>query len=206
VGLHPCSVEERWSEAVALIEAFWDETCVPVALGETGLDRFHLPSEPEAADRIFRWQRASFAAHLEIARKLHCPLVVHSRGAFRECVEMIDASGFDWSRVVFHCFSEGPAEMEELMRRGAYGSFTGIITYKNAEAVREAARKQGLGCLMIETDAPYLTPMPHRGKPNEPAFLKHTADYAAQMFGVSPDRLAEITSATARKFYGLSGK
>jgi TatD DNase family protein len=204
VGLHPCSVEERWSEAVAQIEAFWDTPCVPVALGETGLDRFHLPADAESADRIFRWQRASFASHLEIACDLGCPLVVHSRGAFQECIEMIDASGYDWSKVVFHCFSEGPIEMEELLRRGAYGSFTGIITYKSAENVRQAARKQGLERLMIETDAPYLTPVPHRGKPNEPAYLKHTAEYAAGIFGISLDRFAELTSATAREFYGLS--
>jgi len=205
VGLHPCSVEERWAEAVAQIEAFWEDVCAPVALGETGLDRFHLPSDAETADRIFRWQRASFAAHLELAGKLRCPLVVHSRGAFRECVEMIDASGYDWSKVVFHCFSEGPAEMEELLLRGAYGSFTGVITYKNAENVRQAAMKQGLERLMIETDAPYLTPVPHRGKPNEPAFLKHTAEYTAGLFSVNLDSFAENTTAMARKFYGLSG-
>jgi TatD DNase family protein len=141
---------------------------------------------------------------MRIAARLGCPVVVHSRGAFRECVEMIDAARFDWRRVVFHCFSEGPAEMAELTRRGGRGSFTGIITYKTAGAVREAALAQGLDRLMLETDAPYLAPLPHRGKPNEPAYLRHTADFCAGIFGVSAAELAEVTTANAREFFGLS--
>ena len=116
---------------------------------------------------------------------------------------MIAAAGVDWHRVIFHCFSEGPAEMTELLQRGAYGSFTGVITYKKAENVRAAAQVQGLERLMIETDAPFLTPMPHRGKPNEPAYLRHTADYCAEMFGVSPERLAAVTTQNARNFFRL---
>jgi TatD DNase family protein len=220
VGLHPCSVEADWAGAVAQIETFWKSgtgvppvgsadhgrdarATRPVALGEAGLDRFHLPKDQTEADKIFGWQRAAFAAQLEIARRLGCPLVVHSRGAFRECVEMIDARGCDWTKVVFHCFTEGEAEMSELVRRGGYGSFTGVLTYKNADAVRAAAKAQGLGRLMLETDAPYLTPMPHRGKPNEPAFVRHTAEFAAALFGVSYDELAATTTATAQKFFGL---
>jgi TatD DNase family protein len=206
VGLHPCSVEERWSEAVGLIEGFWIKANVsaPVGLGEAGLDRFHLPKDnPDEAEKIFRWQRAAFATQLEIVRRLRCPLVVHSRGAFRECVEMIDASGVDWTKVVFHCFTEGEAEMAELVRRGGFGSFTGVLTYKNADAVRAAAKLQGLDRFMLETDAPYLTPMPHRGKPNEPAYLKHTAEFAADVFSVSFAELAAASTANARRFFGL---
>ncbi|MBA4136535.1 MAG: TatD family deoxyribonuclease [Opitutus sp.] len=221
-GLHPCSVDEGWEERFATLESFWAEARAagaraiaaeaacpavapcPVALGEVGLDRFHLPKDDAvAAERIFGWQRAAFAAALELTGKLGCPLVVHSRGAFRECVEMIDASGLDWSRVVFHCFTEGPEEMAELTRRGGFGSFTGIITYKTAENIRQAARAQGLDRLMIETDAPYLTPMPHRGKPNEPAYVRHTAEFCAGLFGVSVEELATRTTASARAFFGL---
>jgi TatD DNase family protein len=93
--------------------------------------------------------------------------------------------------------------MSELLKRGAYGSFTGVLTYKNAENVREAAKTQGLSRLMLETDAPYLTPVPHRGKPNEPAFMRHTAEYAAAMFGVSVDEVADVTTRTARAFFGI---
>ena len=117
---------------------------------------------------------------------------------------MIDASGVDWTRVVFHCFTEGPVEMEQLTRRGGFGSFTGILTYKNADAVRAAAKLQGLERLMIETDAPYLTPMPHRGKPNEPAFVRHTAEFAAkEVFAVSEAELAAVSTENARRFYGI---
>ena len=176
VGVHPCSVDAHWEKAVEGIEVFWavptdrlggDASPYPVALGECGLDRFHLPKDAGEAERIFGWQREAFAVQLAMAKRLGCPVVVHSRGAFRECVEMIDASGVDWSKVVFHCFTEGEAEMSELVGRGGFGSFTGIATYKSAENVRAAAKRQGLARLMIETDAPYLTPMPHRGKPNE---------------------------------------
>jgi TatD DNase family protein len=205
IGIHPCSVDEGWEAAVAAIPGHWEGGTdgVPVALGECGLDRFHLPKDPQAAARAFAMQKAAFDAQLSVARRLGCAVVIHSRGAFRECVEAIDASGVDWNRVVFHCFSEGEAEILELARRGGRGSFTGILTYKNADAVRAAARAQGLARLMIETDAPFLAPAPHRGKPNEPAYLRHTAEYAAGLFGVSLEELASATTATARAFFGF---
>jgi len=205
VGLHPCCVRENWADEVAQIEAFWSGSGVkPVALGECGLDRFHLPKDDAVkAEQVFAWQRAAFEVQLAIAKRLGCPLVVHSRGAFAESVAMIDESGLDWTKVVFHCFSEGPAEMRELLKRGAYGSVTGVVTYKNAENVREAAKFQGLARLMLETDAPYLTPVPHRGKPNEPAFMRHTAEYTADLLGVSLAELADVTTKTARGFFGL---
>ena len=222
VGLHPCAVEANWESAQAQVEEFWGRArplgaprsnaavpavppyLGPVAVGEIGLDRFHLPKDAAEAEKIFGWQRAAFAAGLGSAKKLGCPVVIHSRGAFAECVEMIDASGVEWAKVVFHCFTEGEAEMAELTKRGGCASFTGILTYKSAANVRAAAKAQGLARLMIETDAPYLTPMPHRGKPNEPAFLRHTAEFAAkEVFGVSPGELAAITTANARSFFGL---
>jgi TatD DNase family protein len=205
VGMHPCSVDEGWEAAVAGIARFWEggAGAAPVALGECGLDRFHLPKDAGAAALAFGLQRAAFEAQLSIARRLGCPVVIHSRGAFRECVETIDASGVDWGRVVFHCFSEGEAEILQLADRGGRGSFTGILTYRNADAVRAAAKAQGMGRLMIETDAPYLSPVPHRGKPNEPAYLRHTAECAAQLFGVGLDELAAATTAAARAFFGF---
>ncbi len=213
VGLHPCSVEADWAEAVKGIESFWGERgrlgapSLPVALGECGLDRFHLPEDAAEAERIFAWQRDAFAEQLRIAKGLGCPVVVHSRGAFGECVEMIDASGVDWAKVVFHCFTEGEAEMAGLVRRGGFGSFTGVVTYKSAGNVRAAAKAQGLARLMIETDAPYLTPMPHRGKPNEPAFVRHTAEFCArEVFGVGEAEFAAATTANARRFFGLTSR
>ena len=207
VGVHPCSVDAEWSKATQQIEAFWRETgLVPVGLGECGLDRFHLPKDPAEAERVFGWQRAAFAFQLELAKRIGCPVVVHSRGAFAECVAMVDESGIDWRKVVFHCFTEGALEMNELLRRGGWGSFTGILTYKNAEAVRAAAKAQSLARCMLETDAPYLTPVPHRGKPNEPAFVRDTAVFAAaEVFGVGLEELAATTTANAVEFFGLRG-
>ena len=118
-------------------------------------------------------------------------------------VELIDGSGVAWERVIFHCFTEGAAEMAELTKRGGFGSFTGVLTYKSAENVRAAARAQGLQRLMLETDAPFLTPMPHRGKPNEPALMRHTAEYAAGLFGVELQEIAEVSTRNARAFFGL---
>jgi TatD DNase family protein len=204
VGIHPCSVDESWELASRKIADFWTREKVPVALGEIGLDRFHLPKDESDAERVFNLQLDAFRAQLEISKKLSVPVVVHSRGAFMECVQVIDDSGMDWTRVVFHCFSEGPGEMKQLMDRGAFGSFTGIITFKNAELIRDAAKLQGLGRLMIETDAPYLAPMPHRGKPNEPAYLGHTADFCTEIFGTTPSELARVTTENAVRFYALS--
>ncbi len=205
-GLHPCSVDEKWAERFATLEEFWSGRAgpKPVALGETGLDRFHLPKDdPAAAERILGWQKDAFAAALALAQRLGCPVVVHSRGAFRECVDMIDASGVAWERVVFHCFTDGPVEMAELTKRGGVGSFTGIITYKTAENIRAAALAQGLDRFMLETDAPYLTPVPHRGKPNEVSYVRHTAEYCAGVFGVGYEELAARSTANARRFFGL---
>lgn len=209
-GLHPCSVDETWERAVAELPQYFEAGAaggaVAVGLGECGLDRFHLPKhDPAAAERLFAWQLAAFRAQLELAKQIRGPLVVHSRGAFAETIATIDASGFEWARVVFHCFSEGEAEMRELNARGGRGSFTGILTYKNAENVRAALRAQGLERLMVETDSPYLPPEPHRGKTNEPSFVAHTAAKAAALLGVDLGALAAATTATARAFYGLAG-
>ncbi len=203
-GLHPCDVDEGWEAAVAELKRFLESGAAPAAVGETGLDRFHLPADEEGAATALARQEASFRAHIDLATARGLPLVVHSRGAFADCVRVIDDSGFDWERVVFHCFADGPDEVRELNRRGGRASFTGILTYKSAENVRDALREQGPERLMLETDAPYLTPVPHRGKRNEPAYLRHTAAVAAEVLGVEEPHLAEITTANARRFYGLA--
>lgn len=203
VGIHPCDAGEDWVDHLQLLEPFFHGTAKPVAVGEIGLDRFHLSREPEEAEVQIGLQKEVFRAQLELAARLKVPVVIHSRGAFQECVEMIDRSAVSWERVVFHCFTEGPEQMRALLERGGCGSFTGVLTYKKADEVREAALCQGLDRLMIETDAPYLAPAPKRGKPNESAFLRYTAEFAADLFGVSLETFARRTSANARTFYGL---
>ncbi len=203
VGIHPCHVDENWENAAAQIHAFFQSETPPVALGEIGLDRFHLNKNPEIAEREIAHQKSALRAQLQIAKKLNLPIVIHSRGAFQECVDEIDASGFPWEKVVFHCFTEGESSMQILRERGGRGSFTGVLTYKKAEEVRQAALFQGLEHLMIETDAPYLAPAPHRGKPNEPAYLAHTAAFAADLFKIPLQDLATRTTKTTQTFFNL---
>ena len=203
-GLHPTSVDENWESAVALLPQYFEGEAAAVGLGEFGLDRFHLPKDdPAEAERLFARQLAAFRAQLDLAKRVRVPLVVHARGAFAETVAEIDASGVEWSRVVFHCFSEGETEMRALNARGGRGSFTGVLTYKNAANVRAALREQGLPRLLLETDAPYLPPEPHRGKTNEPALVALTAARAAQELGVSLETLSAATTAQARALFGL---
>ena len=204
VGLHPTSVEEGWDSGLKTLEEAVAWSPAPVGLGEMGLDRFHLPKDAGQAERVYSRQRDAYAAQLRLAVGSSLPLVIHSRGAVEECVEMIDASGVEWPRIVFHCFSDGPELLAPILERGGRASFTGIVTYKNADNVREAMKSQPLDRLMLETDAPYLAPVPKRGKPNEPAYVRHTAEFAAEVLGLSLGELARITTANANAFYKLT--
>lgn len=203
VGLHPCHVEEDWRDQGSAIAVWFADDCLPVALGEIGLDHFHLPKSPDEAETVKCRQREAFALQLSIAYQLDCPVIIHSRNAFHECVAMIDDSGVNWEKVVFHCFSECVAEVELLNERGGRASFTGIVTYKNAEKVRQAMLAQGIERLMIETDAPYLAPVPYRGEICEPAYVRHTAEVCAGLFEISIDSFAEQTTANAQEFFGI---
>lgn len=203
VGIHPCSVDETWEDEVKVIPSYFATDPLPVALGEIGLDHFHLPKYPDEAAEVKAMQAAAFRVQLSLAYQLDCPVVIHSRNAFEECVQLIDESGVDWNKVIFHCFSEGPESMRVLMDRGGWASFTGIVTYKSAQAVREAMKLQGLDRLILETDAPYLTPEPHRGKGNEPAFVRHTAERCAEDFGVDFELLVARSTQNTERFFQL---
>lgn len=203
VGLHPCYVDAEWNDAVSQLSTFFMPPQMPVAFGEIGLDYFHLPKDPVAAGDLMLHQEAAFRQQLSIASELEVPVIIHSRNAFEDTVRMIDESLVDWSRVVFHCYSYGPEEMAELIRRGGRASFTGILTYKNAPEIREALRLQGIERLMLETDCPYLTPEPHRGKPNEPAFIQHIAERAAEALALPVEVLAAQVAANTRTFFNL---
>jgi len=204
VGLHPCYVEEGWEDAVGQITPFFMPPHPPVAFGEIGLDYFHLPKDPVQAGEVILDQEAAFRQQLMLASELDCPIIIHSRDCFAECVRLIDESSIDWSRIVFHCFTYGPDEIALINQRGGRASFTGIATYKSAPRVREALRTQGISSLMLETDCPYLTPEPHRGKPNEPAYLPHIGERCSEALAVDLETLAAITSANAKKFFRLS--
>lgn len=203
VGIHPCDVGEDWKDHLMALPSYFATNPRPVALGEIGLDHFHLPKYPDEAAEVKSLQEAAFRAQLELAYELSCPVVIHSRNAVEACVRLIDQSGVDWRKVVFHCFTDGPDLLAPILERGGRASFTGILTYRNAPVVREAALLQGLSRLMLETDSPYLTPEPKRGQPNEPANIRDIAVFAAELFGVDLAEVEAITSRNAIEFFGL---
>ncbi len=202
-GLHPTEVDEGWKDHVDTLASWFATSPAPVGIGEVGLDYFHLPKDAKKAAPIVARQKDAFAAQLEIAYQLDCPLVVHSRNAFADTVAMIDKSGVNWKKVVYHCFSEGPEEIRALNERGGRGSFTGVVTYKNGLRNLEAAVEQGLELLMLETDCPWLTPEPFRGKRNEPALIVHTAQKLALAMGIPFESLCETSTRNAREFFNI---
>lgn len=203
VGLHPGNIGEDWEAQLNELPRYFERNPAPVAIGEIGLDEHYMPKDPEAAEAIRRVQKTVFERQLALAKALDLPVIVHAREAFHACVEAIDRSGVDWHKVVFHCFAEDAEAVRELNARGGRASFTGTITYKNAGTVREAALAQGLERLMLETDCPYLAPGKLRGKRNEPAFMRETARFVAELFGVTEDELEAQTEANTRAFFKI---
>ncbi len=197
-GIHPNHAAEAsptaWEEVVAL--AGKSEV---VGIGETGLDR-HWDTTP------FPIQEDYFSRHLELSRRTHKPVVIHCREADAAVLRMLQAD-FDRHgpiRGVMHSFVGDAAMAEVCLAMGMVLSFAGMLTYKNARALREVAAKMPLDKLMVETDCPYLSPVPLRGRRNEPAHVVHTAACLAGLHGVTPDALAERTTRTARELFGLS--
>lgn len=203
VGLHPCYVDAEWQDAVSQLSTFFMPPHAPVALGEIGLDYFHLPKDPVQAGETILFQEAALRQQLQLADELDCPIIIHSRDAFDDTLKLIDESGISWERIVFHCFTYGPEQIAQINQRGGRASFTGVVTYKNAPDIRDALRVQGIERLMLETDCPYLTPEPHRGKPNEPAYLANIAERCAEALALSTPALCERTTENTKAFYRI---
>jgi TatD DNase family protein len=196
VGIHPHDAKEAGEQALDEIKELARADGV-VAIGETGLDfHYNFSKQPD--------QKRVFVAHLEIARELDLPVIIHSRNAFDETIEILDRHGAGLRGVVFHCFGGSADQANLLLERGYYISFTGVVTFKNAETARQAAKAVPLDRLMVETDCPYMSPVPMRKqKPNEPALMVHTARLLAELKGVSPDEFGQASTDTARRFFGL---
>jgi len=168
-----------------------------VAIGETGLDFHYDFSTPQQ-------QRDCFTRHLEIAAEMDLPVIIHSREAFDDTIEILDEYGSGLKGVVFHCFSGSAEQAKIVLDKGFHISFTGVVTFKNAEKTREAARLVPIERLMIETDAPYMSPEPMRKqKINEPALMIHTARYLAQLKQMDLADFAQKVTATTRDFFRL---
>jgi TatD DNase family protein len=193
VGVHPHDARKATPDTWRHMRELLSHPKV-VAVGEIGLD-YYYDNSPR------RTQRAVFLAQLELAAEARKPVIIHTREAWEETLSLLRThwapTGFGG---VFHCFSGGPAEAREALELGFYLGFGGIVTFPKAEPVREAARHVPPDRLLLETDAPYLAPVPHRGKRNEPAFLLETARALAAVRGEPPEALA---AATTRNFQRL---
>ena len=169
-------------------------------IGETGIDYFRLPKEETVAAELKVRQGKYFRQQLELAIEVGLNVVVHQRAAL-DATLAIFAEYADRVRGQFHCFVDDAAAMRRVIELGSVVSFTGIITFKNADEVREAAAAAPMDAVMVETDSPFLAPMPYRGKRCEPAYTRHTAEKVAEVKGVSLAELSEATCATAHAFF-----
>jgi TatD DNase family protein len=166
-----------------------------VAVGETGLDHYWDHSPWDAQERAFRW-------HIDLAKRLGKPLMIHDRDAHDDVLRVLDEEGAP-AAVVFHCFSGDAAMARTCVDAGYVLSFAGPVTFKNAAGLREAAALVPDGQLLVETDAPFLTPHPHRGRANEPYCLPWTVRGLAHVRGVSAERVADSARRTAEAVFGL---
>jgi TatD DNase family protein len=176
-----------------------------VALGETGLDYHHLPgkqpgSAPEDDARFKRKQAELFRQHLEVAAETGLNCVIHQRDSLEDTLGLLTPFA-ERVRGVFHCFTNDAAAMQRIVALGSLVSFTGVVTFKNAQNVRDTAVATPLDKLMLETDAPFLAPMPYRGKRCEPAYVKEISEAVARTKGCTLEELSAATCATARNFF-----
>lgn len=205
VGVHPDNEGVREPTAADLVE----RAALPrvIGIGETGLDYYRL-GERTVADMA--WQRERFRIHIRAARQTDLPLIIHTRSASDDTLAILrEEGGFaadaplerPQARGVFHCFTETREVARAALDLGFYISFSGILTFKNAADLREVARFVPLDRCLIETDSPYLAPVPHRGKTNTPAYVPHVAAQLAELKGLSVDAVAEATSANFDRLF-----
>jgi TatD DNase family protein len=195
VGIHPHDAKTVTVDTLKELRELARNKKV-VAIGETGLDYHHNFSLHEE-------QRKVFAEHLKMAAELNLPVIIHCREAFDETMEILEQFR-DVKKVVFHCFSGSGEQAKIVLDYGFHISFTGVVTFKNAEKTRRAAEVVPLDRLMVETDCPYMSPEPMRKqKINEPALMIHTAAFLAELKGIDLGDFAEAVTATSRAFFGL---
>lgn len=194
-GVHPHDAKS-WSPALrdAIVAVAADPLLV--AIGEAGLD-YHYDNSPRAE------QQQAFRDQIALARQVKKPLIVHTRSAPVDTLAILREEQARDVGGIIHCFSETPDFAKQALDMGFVSSFSGIVTFKNATEVREAARLQPLDALLVETDAPYLAPIPHRGRRNEPAYVAHTADCIAALRGIDPAEVRERSFENALRVFGL---
>lgn len=191
VGVHPDYEDER-EPTVSDLVTLANHPKV-VGIGETGLDYFRLTGNLE-------WQRERFRVHIRAAKQTRKPLIIHTREAAQDTLRIMREEGAGEAGGVMHCFTESLEVADKAMEFGFYISFSGIVTFKNAKALKEVAMHVPLERMLVETDSPYLAPAPHRGTSNQPAYVKHVAEEIARLRGISLD---EVAAATSQNFFSL---
>ncbi len=191
VGIHPNERGGREPDEGELVSLASDPHVV--AIGETGLDYYRSPGKMD-------WQQERFRRHIRAARRIGKPLIIHTREAAADTLRLLREERAWEAGGVMHCFTESWETARAALDLGFYISFSGILTFHNAEALREVAKKIPAERLLIETDSPYLAPIPHRGKTNEPAYVRYVAELLAELRGTSAEALAEQTT---RNFFAL---
>ena len=186
VGVHPDQAESTILTVDDLIERAQHPKIL--AIGETGLDYYRQTGDLE-------WQRARFRTHVRAARECGKPLIIHTRDAGEDTLRIMREEGAKVAGGVMHCFTETLELARAAMDLDFYISFSGIVTFKNALAIKEVAKSIPLERILVETDSPYLAPVPHRGKTNEPAWVRHVAEEIARLRGISLEAVAEATTA-----------
>ena len=196
MGLHPCSVKENYKDELKIARE-WLEKRSFKGVGEIGLDFYYNHSAPDVQRSVFRRQ-------LEIAGELNLPVVIHSREANRETIDILRENRHSAEKAgIFHCFS-GDMEMAlAAIDLGFMISFAGSLTFKKAAELRAVAKELPLDRLLIETDCPFLTPEPHRGKRNEPAYVTQVARQLGELKGISAEEIGRLTTENFYRFYGL---
>ena len=192
VGIHPLDLEQAAITVDELIAMADDDKVV--AIGETGLD-YHYSSDNK------QLQQQSFQVHVAAAKALDKPLVVHTREAVDDTLAILAETGS--AAGVLHCFTESWAMAAAAIELGFYISFSGIVTFRNADSLRDVARQVPLERLLVETDSPYLAPVPYRGKRNEPQYVREVAEFVAELRGLKLEQLAEITSDNFDKLFKI---
>ena len=195
-GCHPYHAAEIFDNESKLRELLAHPN--NVSLGEIGLDYFKYCDTPRDV------QADSFRKQLEIACELKKPVIIHDRDAHDDCLEILRDYADDLTNCVMHCFSGGPDLAEQCLALGFHISFTGNVTYPKAQELRDAAAVVPMDRLMVETDSPYLSPQPKRGKRCEPAFVQHTAEALAELKGLAFEDFAAQTTANAARFFGVA--
>lgn len=193
VGVHPCDAKE-----LIAAEQLMDAANHPkvVAIGETGLD-YYYSQESKAV------QQESLIMHLQVAKQLRLPVIIHTRDAREDTIKLLREHACSQSVGVLHCFTEDWDMAKKALDLGFYISFSGIVTFKNAKELQDIAKKVPLDRMLVETDAPYLTPVPYRGKPNFPKYTRYTAEFIAQL---RAEELSTIAQHTTENFFRLFNK